>query len=60
LADALGINQGDRGLTEWTGELKEFATANLAFVKMVESTFKDFFAGQRQTQILPHSKFELM
>jgi transcriptional repressor NF-X1 len=54
LADALGINQGDRGLTEWTSDLKEFATANLGFVKMVESTFKDFFAGQRQTQILPH------
>lgn len=54
LADALGINQGDRGLTEWNTDLKEFATANLGFVKMVESTFKDFFAGQRQTQILPH------
>jgi transcriptional repressor NF-X1 len=54
LADALGINQGDRGLVEWNTDLKEFAAANLGFVKMVESTFKDFFAGQRQTLILPH------
>jgi transcriptional repressor NF-X1 len=54
LADALGINQGDRGLVEWNTDLKEFASANLGFVKMVESTFKDFFAGQRQTLILPH------
>jgi transcriptional repressor NF-X1 len=50
----LGINQGDRGLVEWNTDLKEFASANLGFVKMVESTFKDFFAGQRQTLILPH------
>lgn len=54
LADALGINQGDRNQVEWNSDLKEFATANLGFVKMVESTFKDFFAGQRQTLILPH------
>ena len=56
LADALGINPTDRNTVEWNPELKEFATNNLGFVKMVESTFKEFFSGQRQTQILPHSK----
>jgi transcriptional repressor NF-X1 len=55
LADALGIRQPvDRTLTEWPAELRSFAAANLAFVKTVENTFRDFINGTRQTVILPH------
>lgn len=55
LADALGIKQPvDRTLTEWPTELRQFATHNLAFVKTVETTFRDFINGTRQTVILPH------
>ncbi|GMK53524.1 hypothetical protein CspeluHIS016_0101100 [Cutaneotrichosporon spelunceum] len=55
LADALGIKQPvDRTLTEWPPELRSFASANLAFVKTVENSFRDFINGTRQTVILPH------
>ena len=57
LADALGIVPTERGLEEWSDELKGFAISNHAFVKTVEGTFKDFFASTRQTMVLPHSEY---
>lgn len=55
LADALGIKSPvDRTLTEWAPELRAFARGNPQFVKTVESTFKDFVNGPRQTLVLPH------
>nr|KIR87449.1 transcriptional repressor NF-X1 [Cryptococcus tetragattii IND107] len=35
-------------------ELKIFAVGNHKFVKMVETTFEEFFKGPRQMMILPH------
>lgn len=55
LADALGIQPKERVTEEWAPDLRAFASQNHSFVKTVEQTFKDFFAGTRQTMILPHS-----
>ena len=55
LADALGIQPKERATEDWNGELKAFASQNQPFVRRVEQTFKEFFAGTRQTMILPHS-----
>ncbi|ORX35861.1 hypothetical protein BD324DRAFT_602357 [Kockovaella imperatae] len=54
LADALGIQPKEKPAEEWAPELKSFAIANHSFVKMVETTFSDFFKSSRQTMILPH------
>ncbi|ORY30230.1 hypothetical protein BCR39DRAFT_530107 [Naematelia encephala] len=54
LADALGIAPKERVTQEWSEDMKTFAFANHAFVKMVEGTFRDFFQSTRQTAILPH------
>ncbi|WVQ98382.1 hypothetical protein IAU59_005505 [Kwoniella sp. CBS 9459] len=54
LADALGIKANERGQETYEDELKNFAAANHAFVKTVETTFEDFFKGPRQTMVLPH------
>ncbi|WVQ71133.1 hypothetical protein IAR50_000658 [Cryptococcus sp. DSM 104548] len=55
LADALGIKQpGDKNAEAYEDELRTFALGNHKFVKMVESTFEEFFKGPRQSMILPH------
>ncbi|WRT64459.1 uncharacterized protein IL334_001391 [Kwoniella shivajii] len=54
LADALGIKPNERGLETYDDELKNFATQNHGFVKMVEGTFDEFIAGARQSMVLPH------
>ena len=59
LADALGIQPKDKPAEEWAPELKAFASANNGFVKVVESTFAEFFKGPRQTMVLPHSELTL-
>lgn len=56
LADALGIKPGERNQEVYEDELKTFAARNHKFVKMVETTFEEFFKGPRQMMILPHSK----
>ncbi|ODO11918.1 hypothetical protein I350_00702 [Cryptococcus amylolentus CBS 6273] len=55
LADALGIKQpGEKNTEVYEDELKNFALGNHKFVKMVESTFEEFFKGPRQSMVLPH------
>lgn len=56
LADALGIKPGERNQEVYEDELKTFAVGNHKFVKMVETTFEEFFKGPRQMMILPHSE----
>jgi transcriptional repressor NF-X1 len=58
LADALGISgNGPRGPeVEWDPELKKFAMANLAFIKVVEKTLDEFVKGTKGSMILPYSE----
>jgi hypothetical protein len=69
LADALGIkgaavsdapvtaSASGMGEVDWAPELKDFAKANLAWVKVVEGTLGGFVKGGKQSMVLPHSKF---
>ena len=45
------------GEVEWAAELKEFAKANLAWVRVVEGTLSGFVKGGKQSMVLPHSMF---
>lgn len=50
------MKPGERNQEVYEDELKTFAVGNHKFVKMVETTFEEFFKGPRQMMILPHSE----
>ncbi|WWC59831.1 uncharacterized protein I303_102393 [Kwoniella dejecticola CBS 10117] len=54
LAEALGIKPSEKGLEVYEDEIKNFASQNHGFVKMVEGTFEEFIKGARQSMVLPH------
>ncbi|KAL7419049.1 FKBP12-associated protein [Cryptotrichosporon argae] len=57
LADALGIKATDRkpgSDWDWNDEMRAWAMTNGTFVRTVESKFREFLAGTRQNEILPH------
>ena len=59
LADALGISpsrEGKAGEVEWDSGLKDFAKANLGFVKVVEGTLEGFIKGGKTSMVLPYSE----
>ena len=43
------------GEVDWAPELREFARANVAWVKVVEGTLGGFVRGGKQSMVLPHS-----
>lgn len=50
----MGIKPTEK-VVEYPAELKNFATANHAFVLTVEKAFNDFFMGPKQATLLPHT-----